>query len=188
MPDYYVVVDIKEGRKEGYILAENRDVALVSFLAKEDIPEDDVHDDSWTVTKVYHLRMDRLSDFLGEPDPWGCDVEFDPSMIGDDDGTVTANTSNDDFTSPVTNHRWHAARILYLTRHPDQLLNPVEVDNQCFGGRIYPIPKILDGWHRYYAHLHLGFDRIRCTYGGLVDLLHYLEGKTDELPCEDGVG
>lgn len=190
MPDYMVSVDYRGERREGYILAKDRDVALSRFLRLEGIDEDDVSDDAWAIAKVYHIRMDRLNDYLGEPDPWGCG--FKRELIDEDDGSVVADIAHDHARSllslpglgqpSVTDPKWHAARIVYLTRHIDQMLNPICIDNQCAGGRIYPIPEILDGWHRYYAHLHLGFGRIRCTYGGLLDLLHYLEGKTDECP------
>lgn len=187
MPDYFVSIDINGDKREGYILARNRDVALSSFMAAEGIAE--ICDDDWAIVKVYHIRMDRLSDYLGEPDPWGCDFKLE--MIDKDDGSITADYPYSPHmyvldlradADLLQDPRWHAARIVYLNQHIDQMLTPISIDNQCHAGRIYPIPEILDGWHRYYAHLHLGFERIRCTYGGLVDLLHYLEGKTDDQP------
>lgn len=179
MPDYFVSIDINGDKREGYILAKNRDVALSRFMAFQGIAA--VDDDDWSVAKVYHVRMDRLSDYICEPDPWGCD--FKREMIDQYDGEdMGADMVHDHAMSPITNPKWHAARIVYLIQHIDQMLTPICIDNQVHAGRIYPIPEILDGWHRYYAHLHLGFGRIRCTYGGLLDLLHYLEGKTDDQP------
>lgn len=185
MPDYFVSIDINGDKREGYILAKNRDVALSRFMSTEGIAE--ICDDDWAVVKVYHIRMDRLSSYIDEPDPWG--VGFKREMIDQDDGSIAADFPNS-ILNPAFNdpaviscmERWHAARIVYLMQHIDQMLTPICIDNQCHAGRIYPIPEILDGWHRYYAHLHLGFGRIRCTYGGLVDLLDYLEGKTDDQP------
>jgi hypothetical protein len=187
MPDYYVSIDVNGDKQEGYVLAKNRGVAVHQFMHHLGLSEEG--DEEWSAAKVYHIRMDRLSSYLDEPDPWV--AGFKREMIEEDDGSIVANTPYDGsiswaerllLTPLAIGPRWHAARIIYLTQHIDQMLTPICIDNMCEGDRIYPVPEILDGWHRYYAHLHLGFKRIRCTYGGLVDLLRYLEGKTDEQP------
>jgi hypothetical protein len=46
------------------------------------------------------------------------------------------------------------------------------------GDIIYAVPEIIDGWHRFFAHLFLNRERILCTYGGHIDLLDYLKGET----------
>lgn len=53
---------------------------------------------------------------------------------------------------------------------------------------ILPQPVIVDGYHRYAAARWL-FDQgklfeIHCRYGGRMDVLDYLKGKSDEIPDE----
>lgn len=177
MPDYFVSVTVDDADITGHILAMDRDVAVNEFMRREGVSDSDVGD-NWSSMRVSHIKMKRLHDYLGKPDPWGCGFEFD--MIDKDAGFI-AHERHDD-VAPVTDPMWHAARIVYLTKNVHLLLTPIEVDNECHNNQIYPIPVLLDGWHRYFAHLYLGFETIRCTYGGLLDLLDYLEGKTDDFP------
>jgi len=44
-----------------------------------------------------------------------------------------------------------------------------------------PIPYIMDGNHRYRAAKYLRFETLHCQYGGLVGLLDYLTGVSDEV-------
>lgn len=56
-----------------------------------------------------------------------------------------------------------------------QKLDPIELDNACYGGHVAPEVVLLDGHHRLIAHALIGRARIDCRYGGRVDLLRYLE-------------
>lgn len=76
---------------------------------------------------------------------------------------------------------WHIGRVLYFIKHPNEIRD-IEIDNECNNGWILPQPVIVDGWHRYAAARWL-FDQgklfeIHCRYGGRMDLLEYLQGKT----------
>ena len=52
----------------------------------------------------------------------------------------------------------------------------------------YPRPIIVDGWHRYAAARWLYSQdklfKIHCKYGGRIDILEYLQGKTNNFNCE----
>lgn len=80
---------------------------------------------------------------------------------------------------------WDLGRIRFfydeLGRGAD--LEPIDVDNVCDGGRIYPIPIVLDGHHRLIAAV-LRRRRIRVEYGGRVDLLDYLKGQRRRPPLD----
>lgn len=80
--------------------------------------------------------------------------------------------------------RWHAGRVRHLYERilggwePD----PIEIDNVCSGGAVYPIPIVEDGHHRLIAAGLAARPSIQATYGGRVDLLNYLTGKTNRCP------
>jgi hypothetical protein len=79
--------------------------------------------------------------------------------------------------------RWHTGRIRYfveLLERGDRL-DPIEIDNQCDRGGIYG-PILLDGHHRLCAAALLKTPTIRASYGGRVDFLKYLTGKTNHPP------
>ncbi|WP_097005313.1 hypothetical protein [Lacrimispora amygdalina] len=82
---------------------------------------------------------------------------------------------------------WHIGRVIYFINHPDEIYN-IQIDNICNGMTICPIPFIEDGNHRFMAAMWLNdkgkMDRVHCVYGGRMDLLDYLTGKTDELPLK----
>lgn len=82
---------------------------------------------------------------------------------------------------------WHIGRIIYFINHVNEIRD-IEIDNECSGGVILPQPIIIDGWHRYAAARWL-YDQgklteIHCKYGGRVDVLEYLQGKTDSFDIE----
>jgi len=79
---------------------------------------------------------------------------------------------------------WDYGRIRFFYNEllAGRELDPIEIDNVCDGGRIYPIPVLNDGHHRL-ASSHLASARvIRANYGGRVDLLRYLTGRRKTCP------
>lgn len=96
----------------------------------------------------------------------------------------------DTWKYPVTEHKsreWHIGRIIYFINHPDKIKN-VEIDNECNGSYILPRSIIVDGWHRYAAARWLysrgKLFKIHCKYGGRIDILEYLQGKTNSFNYE----
>lgn len=78
-------------------------------------------------------------------------------------------------------------RIIYFINHVNEIRD-IEIDNECNNGFILPQPLIVDGWHRYVAARWL-YDQgklkeIHCRYGGRVDVLEYLQGKTNSFDSE----
>lgn len=82
---------------------------------------------------------------------------------------------------------WHIGRILYFIKHPEEIRD-IEVDNLYSGDYIFPVPSIIDGNHRFMAAMWLQdqgkMSKVHCRYGGRMDLLDYLVGKTDICPDE----
>ena len=96
----------------------------------------------------------------------------------------------DTWKYPATEHKsreWHIGRIIYFINHPDEIKD-VEIDNECDGNYILPRPIIVDGWHRYAAARWLysrgKLFKIHCKYGGRIDILEYLQGKTNNFNSE----
>lgn len=164
---------------EGIVTADTRNNALIAFCE----PLDGDIDNPWA-EPVHEVIVGRLRYYNTTEDPWRC--EFKLKMIDEvtdeDMETLGIHQSHDELNCNVKDPRWHAARISYLIRNPELLDEPISIDCQCAGGNVYPIPEILDGWHRLFAHVYLGRERINATFGGLVELVEYLEGKTDECP------
>jgi len=79
---------------------------------------------------------------------------------------------------------YHRRRIRYFMDclRRGQELEPINVDNFCEGGCIYPTPIVLDGNHRFIAVILMKQETIEADYGGRVDLLRYLEGKRRNPP------
>ena len=63
-------------------------------------------------------------------------------------------------------------------------VEPIEIDNKCSGGSILPIAILVDGCHRFAAHIVLNKEKIKICYGGRMDVLSYLKGETDKCPSE----
>ena len=76
---------------------------------------------------------------------------------------------------------WHIGRIIYFINNPDRI-DPIQIDNKCFGRCISGIPIIEDGNHRFMALLYLGMEDIKIDYCGRRDVLNYLMGITNEIP------
>lgn len=125
------------------------------------------------------IYLDRLTSFIGSNDPW--EVGFDPSLLG-----RVRKPNLEMYSTSKQPQCWtaldHARRIRTIMGNPDWYNDPIHLDNDCDGNRIYPIPIILDGWHRYFAHVATGDNIIKVIYGGRVDLLRYLEGKRKTCP------
>ena len=83
--------------------------------------------------------------------------------------------------------KWHIGRVMYFVNHPEEIRD-IEIDNVVNGFQILPIPIIVDGNHRFMAAMWLHNQgemvKVHCRYGGRVDLLDWLSGKSDILPTE----
>lgn|GEM_PF-2396584 len=86
----------------------------------------------------------------------------------------------------ATRTRYDYGRIAYFVQQLEQgcEIEPIMVDCFCDGGRIYPEAVILDGCHRFCAHVLLRKRRIPIFFGGRVDLLEWLRGERRECPME----
>ena len=91
------------------------------------------------------------------------------------------------FCMKTRSTKWRIGRILYFINHPEEIKD-VEIDNLYSGEYIFPVPVIIDGNHRLMAAIWLAsqgkMNKIHCIYGGRIDLLDYLTGKTDNCPDE----
>lgn len=140
------------------------------------------------------IRIDRLIEFLPE-EYWEWDesgnINLDDISIGIHEAIPEISEPyGDTWEHPVLEHKtreWHIGRIVYFINHPEEIRG-IEIDNLCSGGFILPVPVIVDGWHRYAAARWLydqeKLNEIHCRYDGKVDVLEYLQGKTDELLLE----
>ncbi len=79
---------------------------------------------------------------------------------------------------------WDYGRIRHFYERllAGDTLDPIEIDNVCDGGRIYPEPIVNDGHHRLAASHLAGTRFILASYGGRVDLRRYLTGHRSTVP------
>lgn len=102
-------------------------------------------------------------------DPWGCGV---------DERLIRASGPSEVYRYETWRKEAaerHAARVRYFVRNPRRI-SPIKIDNVCNGPLVYPIPMIVDGWHRLLACRVLGRTHVRAFYSGRIDLLEYLKG------------
>lgn len=137
------------------------------------------------------IRIDRLMEFLPEEHwLWDQAEEInlnDISVAVHEAASEISEPYGDTWKHPVLEQKskaWHIGRIIYFINHPTEIRN-VEIDNESNNGFILPQPIIVDGRHRYVAARWLynqgRLNVIHCRYGGRVDVLEYLQGKTDNL-------
>jgi hypothetical protein len=187
MAEYYCRVDTGGQRLWGYQEARTRDLALECFIQDQNLKEEDI---SFSFSdRVDMVMVSRLKGFIPQTcDPWGCDPEFSLDLVSkvkeSDIRDLEEDVSHDELMCNVTNANWHAARILWMVKNPESLRDPISMDNLVSGGRILCVPKILDGWHRYFAHIHLRKRKIPVLYGGRVDLKRFLTGLRKTPPLE----
>lgn len=138
-----------------------------------------------------YILIDRLLEYQGDWWQWE-----NTGKITIEDITDAIRRNIDEINEPfgdmwkypvleVKGREWHIGRILYYINHPEEIMN-IDIDNYCDGYIIFPVPNILDGNHRFAAAVWLNrnekFEKIHCIYGGRLDLLDYLTGKTDVMP------
>lgn len=92
--------------------------------------------------------------------------------------------SDDLRTEKQPTRAWDYGRIRFFFEQLGRgvTLDPIEIDNHCDGGRIYPEPVLNDGHHRFAAAHLFGCTTILATYCGRVDLLRYLTGQCKSCP------
>lgn len=183
---FYCQIKIDGVRYWGYREALTGDLALACFIQDKGFTEDEVDGRSFYET-VDFILVSRLLEFIPEDlDPWGCDTPFTIENVSEvDEGDIErfgTSEYNDFATGYIADRFWHASRVLWFVKNPEMLEDPISIDNHCHYGHVYPVPEIMDGWHRLFAHRFLGLERIPALYSGRVDLLKYLTGKTDKLP------
>jgi len=129
--------------------------------------------------KTHYFYMDRLMEYgLHDfEDPWGEGFRLEMVL----NGTSQEHEPYSD-SGIERNASWHAARIRYLMVHPKDLEDPIWIDCECNGDRILAQPCIIDGWHRFFAHIVLQRVVIAATFGGLCDVCDYLEGRIEDRP------
>lgn len=76
----------------------------------------------------------------------------------------------------------HAARVLFMVQNDDERNQPITIDCDCSHGRVWPIPIIVDGWHRYLAHRWLQSRWVPVSFSGRVDLAQWLAGVRRTCP------
>jgi hypothetical protein len=123
------------------------------------------------------VRVDRLREFEISDDPWGVGFEWEMLTSAPEVSTCFSKTGGD--WTPEQ----HAGRIRFFMNHPEQI-TPLHVDNVCSGRHILPLPVLVDGWHRFFAVIALGVETVDVEYGGRLDVLDYLVGRTSEIPGE----
>lgn len=87
-----------------------------------------------------------------------------------------------DFDSRDDTYHWGRIRFFYDQALAGKEIDPIEVDNECSNGRIYPEPVLIEGHHRLSGMFLANSPTIRAFYSGRVDLLRWLQGKRKHKP------
>jgi hypothetical protein len=81
---------------------------------------------------------------------------------------------------------WDYGRIKHfiLKLERGEPVTPIEIDDPCTFGQITGIPIVTDGHHRFAAHILTKQPTIRCSFGGLVATLRWLQGRRKTHPTD----
>lgn len=79
---------------------------------------------------------------------------------------------------------YHRGRALYFAEllAAGEAVDPISIDCECWGRTIYPVPVLLDGYHRLAGALLARAEKLPATFGGRVDLRDYLTGRRRTRP------
>lgn len=186
----YFCTTPKNGRLlSGYRTALSADLALSCFVQDVGAEETSARSKAIPVTKIL---LSRLREYLPtDIDPWSCEGSFNIDEVQAlswsevQDMRPSVRLPYERFLSKgkhIGQGVWHEARIRWLMERPKHLAFPLEIDNLCGEGSVYPVPVLLDGWHRYFASCLLNLKTVYISYGGRTDLLDYLAGKRKNPP------
>lgn len=92
--------------------------------------------------------------------------------------------SDEERTRKQPTRAWDYGRIRHFYERllAGETLDPIQIDNECDFGRIYPIPVLIDGHHRLAASHLAAAPIILVSYSGRLDLLRYLTGSRKTCP------
>ena len=136
--------------------------------------------------EYYTIKLSRLNEFKRGECFWRPDiiVSIEDIKTAISNGIKEVNEryySYNYLDDNLKTKEWHIGRIIYFINNPDRI-DPIQIDNKCFGRCISGIPIIEDGNHRFMALLYLGMEDIKIDYCGRRDVLNYLMGITNEIP------
>lgn len=79
---------------------------------------------------------------------------------------------------------YHRGRVLYFAEvlAAGDAVDPIILDCECDRWNIYPVPVLIDGYHRLAGALLSGAETLPAIFSGRVDLLNYLTGEAEEVP------
>lgn len=81
---------------------------------------------------------------------------------------------------------YHLGRIAHFVQalRRQAFIDPIELDNECSQGNIYPQAILLDGHHRVLSAFMIGHPTLLATYGGRIDVLEWLTGQREHAPLD----
>jgi len=135
------------------------------------------------MSEVELLLMERLQEYISTPFYWNS-IEI---YLQDIENYIhhtkhkLHNFDRCDVYMDVWNKRDHIKRILYFIDYPEKI-DAIHINNRCADSKIYPVPFIEDGQHRFLASAYRKEKYIPVIYNGLIDLLEYLKGDSDIKP------
>jgi len=129
------------------------------------------------------ILTERFLEFCDFAEKGFCWEGYNVSMSDIANGVATGIKERSKRWQPYTykGKKWHIGRVIYFINDPSRI-TPISMDNDCHGSRIYPIPIIDDGHHRFAAILYLGLPKFEAYYSGRTDVLRYLQGKRKTKP------
>lgn len=131
------------------------------------------------------IKVERLREFVSFPINWN-DVLVDLNDVNELINQVECvydyypKLLNNTKIKSVYSKEWHIGRIKYFVEYPHKI-SPISIDNECAGGVILGLPKIIDGHHRFIAAIIRNDETIQVFYSGLIDSLNYLKGINNNM-------
>lgn len=122
--------------------------------------------------RVDYILTERLLELY---DPWAA-LGVKPEQV--------STPTQDQFIPHHTNRDldYDLGRIAFFRDYGFE--DPLELDNICESGRIYPLPNLVDGHHRLCGAALAKRERVPAIYGGRVDLLNWLKGCRKTPPTD----
>lgn len=127
-----------------------------------------------------HILVSRLAEYL---DPWHCFGGKKSQWKTNIERYVPASAYISETTGIRTPaYDWGRIRYFRDLFRSNSPVSAILLDCECHNSRVYPVPVMIDGWHRFAGAFAAKAHKLPVIFNGRLDLLRYLQGRRKTKP------